>query len=83
MRTHRQIIQEHGASRLRSELGDRGVQLSATAPQRWADRNSIPGEYWRAIADLDIASLEELAAAAAASAAAKRGVRPDATQDAA
>lgn len=65
MRTHRQIIQKHGASRLVRDLQGVGVRVNVTTPQRWADRDSIPGEYWATLADLEVATLDELAAAAA------------------
>lgn len=64
MRTHRDIIRKHGALKLARSLADRGVKVHGSTPQRWADRNSIPGEYWAAISDMGIATLEELAAAA-------------------
>ena len=66
-RTHAEIVRSHGAQALRSLLIDRGYQLpNPSTTQRWADRDSIPGEYWNAIADAGIATLEELATAAAA-----------------
>ena len=66
MRTHAQIVREYGAQALRNLLVGRGCDLgNPSTTQRWADRDSIPGEYWNAIAEAGIASLEELAAAAA------------------
>ena len=65
MRTHRAIVQEHGAAALGRDLATRGILLTKSAPQRWADRDSIPGEYWAPLADMKVATLEELAAAAA------------------
>jgi len=66
MRTHAQIVRDYGAQALRSHLIGRGYDLgNASTTQRWADRDSIPGEYWNAIADAGIASLDELATAAA------------------
>jgi hypothetical protein len=64
MRTHTEIIRAVGATALARGLGDLGMKVHQSTPQRWADRNSIPGQYWAAIASLQIASLEELAAAA-------------------
>lgn len=52
-----------------------GLDVKASTPQRWADRDSIPGEYWAALVELDAATLDELAGAADA--------RQQATQDAA
>lgn len=59
------MIRSHGASALVRDLARLGVQVHQSTPQRWADRDSIPGEYWKAISDLGIASLADLAAAAA------------------
>lgn len=66
MRTHRQIVKAYGASALQRALKENGVSLALSTPQRWAERDSIPGEYWQPIADLGAATLEELSAAAAA-----------------
>jgi hypothetical protein len=46
------------------ELKDAGLDMSQTTPQRWRDRNSIPGEYWSALVDLGVTTLDELASAA-------------------
>jgi|KBSSwiStaDraftv2_1062776.scaffolds.fasta_scaffold748604_3 hypothetical protein len=64
MRSHREIVQSHGAAALARDLATQGVKLSQSTPQRWAERDSIPGEYWRELAALGVASLEELADAA-------------------
>jgi hypothetical protein len=64
MRTHKEIIRKRGASAVARDLANAGVRVHQSTPQRWADRNSIPGEYWAAIAALGFATLEELAAAA-------------------
>lgn len=64
MRSHADIIKDHGALRLARELQGLGVDLAQTTPQRWRDRNSIPGEYWSALVDLKAATLDELAGAA-------------------
>ena len=66
MRSHQEIIQAHGASKLRRDLAEVGVELSLTAAQRWADRNSIPGEYWPAVAHVTGVKVEELAESAEA-----------------
>lgn len=67
MRSHQQIVQDHGASKLRRDLAGIGLQLSLTAAQRWADRNSIPGEYWPAVAHVTGVTVAELAESAEAS----------------
>lgn len=64
MRTHQQIVQSYGASALARDLREAGVQVHQSTPQRWADRNSIPGEYWGALEALKAATLRELAQAA-------------------
>jgi hypothetical protein len=61
MRTHQKIVQDHGAAKLARDLAAAGIEVHQSTPQRWADRNSIPGEYWQALVDLDVASLDELA----------------------
>ena len=75
MRTHQQIVKDRGASALGRDLVAMGLDVKASTPQRWADRDSIPGEYWAALVELDAATLDELAGAADA--------RQQATQDAA
>lgn len=64
MRNHSEIVKERGATNLVRDLDGKGVKVSASTPQRWADRNSIPQEYWSVIADLGLSTLEELAAGA-------------------
>lgn len=64
MRTHRVIIQDVGAGKVHAALLACGIELSPVTPQRWRDRDSIPGEYWRAFADAGFATLDELASAA-------------------
>lgn len=61
MRSHKAIIQAYGASKLHRDLTGLGIELHKSTPQRWAERNSIPGEYWATIAQLSAATLEELA----------------------
>jgi len=65
MRTHRDIVQAHGASALVRDLAGMGIKVHQSTPQRWAERDSVPGEYWAALVSLGAANLEELAAAAA------------------
>ena len=61
MRTHLQIIADAGGYRaLADKLGE--------APNRvrfWVRRESIPHNKWKAVADARVATLEELATAAA------------------
>ena len=65
MRTHADIVRQFGASALRRELEVKGLRLSATTVQRWADRDSIPAAYWPTLDVLGAATLEELSSAAA------------------
>lgn len=65
MRSHQKIVQDHGASALVRDLADRGIKVHQSTPQRWADRSSIPGEYWKPLVAIGAATLDELATAAA------------------
>jgi hypothetical protein len=66
-RSHADIVRTFGATKLRSLLIERGFELpNPSTTQRWADRDSIPGEYWNAIASEGVATLEELAEVAEA-----------------
>lgn len=62
MRTHSQIIVDGG--------GDSVVGPAVGAPagnvKQWRRNDSIPAPYWRGLADNDFATLDELAAYAAA-----------------
>lgn len=64
MRTHKDIVQARGASQLVRDLAEKGVRVHQSTPQRWAERDSIPGEYWKVLSDMGLASLDELAGAA-------------------
>ena len=64
MRSHEDIVKAVGASKLAARLPEVGVQVGASTPQRWADRNSIPSQYWAALVSLEAATLPELAAGA-------------------
>ena len=66
MRSHAEIVRAIGAAALTQHLNSSGFSVHPSTPQRWADRNSIPGEYWSAVVATGKASLDELAAAAAA-----------------
>jgi hypothetical protein len=73
MRSHKDVIREAGgvtALAKKLSLTDR-----LTTVQSWWHRDSIPGEYWHTIADLELATLGELAAAASL----RRARRPKST----
>lgn len=61
MRTHAQIIAKAGAPRIVEIVAGQSIHTVRS----WRQRDSIPSEYWRALADAEIASLDELATAAA------------------
>lgn len=71
MRTHSQIIQDVGVTPLREKLRGAGIDLPDATVRAWPRRDqgsgSIPSEYWQALSDLGVTTLEELAAAKAAS----------------
>lgn len=64
MRTHQEIVTAHGATALVRDLAGIGLKVSRSTPQRWADRNSIPVGYWRALEALEVATMMELATSA-------------------
>lgn len=80
MRSHQEIVQAHGAAKLYRDLREIGLKLSSTTPQRWADRNSIPGEYWLAVSRVTGCTVDELAKIASTRATAK--ARPRKTPEA-
>lgn len=63
-RSHQAIVREITVPRLRRYLDWRGTNPmpSQSAVQRWADRDSIPGEVWNALEEGGFATLKELAA---------------------
>lgn len=65
MRTHTQIVKAVGASELAHQLRARGIAIALNTPQRWAERDSIPAQYWPDVVAIGAASLNELAIAAA------------------
>lgn len=71
MRTHAAILKDAEADKLAEHLG-----LSVNTVRAWRQRDSIPGEYWKQIDGLGIATLEELAEAAASKRAAEPEQRP-------
>ncbi len=64
MRSHGDIVRTYGAAGLARDLTAAGRKVHQSTPQRWAERDSIPGEYWKTLVDLGAASLDELADAA-------------------
>lgn len=64
MRSHTEIVRTFGAVALARHLNAKGFAVQLSTPQRWADRGSIPGQYWNALAEDEIATLEELARSA-------------------
>jgi len=61
MKHHRDIIRDTGAEAIRSMLGLESINTV----RAWARRNSIPAEHWVALARAKVATLEQLAEAAA------------------
>ncbi len=61
MRSHLDIIDDaKGPAKLA-----RAIAADPNTAKQWRTNGSIPAPYWEAIADAGLASLEELAAAAA------------------
>lgn len=62
-RSHAEIVRESGGKQIYNFLIELGFRLpKATTIQNWADRDSIPSDYWNAIERGGFASLKELAA---------------------
>lgn len=62
-RSHAEIIRTPGAASVHSSLQNKGFQsLTLGSVNAWAMRDSIPGEYWKALAEGGFATLDELAA---------------------
>ncbi len=70
--SHRDIIDRAGGpaatSKAISPIEEAASRLpvDANTVKAWKRQNSIPGAYWQAFRDADLATLSELAAAAAA-----------------
>lgn len=69
MATHSDIIERAGGvTEVRRKLEKAGIVLPDETVRSWPKRaggsGSIPGEYWSALADCGVATLEELALAA-------------------
>lgn len=62
MRTHKQIIKDAGGPAVVA----RAVVAEANTAKGWSRSNSIPAMYWEPLVAAQMATLEELAAAAAA-----------------
>lgn len=63
MRTHVQIIADAGGYKeLAAKLTQAGNPVAAEQARFWARRETIPAEYWPAVARAEVATLEELAA---------------------
>jgi hypothetical protein len=65
MKTHKQIIQAAGAQ---SVIDRAGLGVTIHTVRSWQQRDGIPAQYWAALDASGVASLAELAAAAAGSA---------------
>lgn len=61
MRTHAEIIKDATAPAVQGRLG-----LSLHTVRSWAQRDSIPADQWKPLADAGFATLDELAEAATA-----------------
>ena len=64
MRSHENIVTDFGATRLYRALLDMGREISPSTPQRWADRNRIPAEWWPDLVAIDATTHAELRATA-------------------
>ena len=62
MRTHREIVKQFGPSKLFHALVAAGRGLASNTPQRWAERDRIPGEWWTDVIAAGAATMEELQA---------------------
>jgi hypothetical protein len=63
IRSHAEIVRTVGATKLHGWLTARGFDVAGVSTvQRWADRDSIPGEIWNALEEGGFATLKELAA---------------------
>jgi len=64
MRTHREVIRDAGG--VTAFARKLSLSPKAATVQSWWQRDSIPNQYWLLVAQLELASLPELALAAAA-----------------
>lgn len=69
-RSHSQIVRDVGVTSIRERLATLGIAVADPTVRSWERRKSgagsIPAEYWQPLADLELTTLEELAAAKAA-----------------
>lgn len=62
-RSHADVVREIGATKLYGLLTRLGFEVAGVSTvQRWADRDSIPGEFWATLDREGLAQLTELAA---------------------
>ena len=65
-RSHRQILQAQGQTAVFRHLQSVGFPIaSASVVLNWAAADSIPGPYWKALAEAGFATIDELAEYAA------------------
>jgi hypothetical protein len=62
MRSHQTIVTDFGASKMHRALKELGRELAIGTPQRWAERDRIPAEWWPDVVIIGAASREELLA---------------------
>lgn len=74
MRTHKDIIQSTGAQAV---IDRAGLAVTIHTVRSWQQRDGVPGEYWAALDAAGIATLAELAHAAAAKRAANDDQLPE------
>lgn len=62
VRQHAEIVRKTGAIAVHSRLQAKGFPgLTIGSVHAWGARDSIPGEYWKALAEGGFSTLEELA----------------------
>lgn len=62
MRSHQTIVTEIGASKLYQALAALGRELAPNTPQRWAERDRIPNDWWPDLIAMGATTIEELQA---------------------
>jgi hypothetical protein len=66
MPSHTDIIKAHGATKLATQLAELGHEdMKPGRVQQWANRDSIPPEFWQDLDRLGVTTLADLAAAKA------------------
>ena len=62
MRSHKKVLQDGGQSTVFRFLRTRGFKIAGcSVVTTWASSDSIPGPYWKALAEGGFSTLEELA----------------------